>query len=68
MFGVAMFEAIEVKGRSMLNFEVTTSKFIHLWTNGSKVLIYLSFFIVLQRLTLVNNAKRKISKSNKSEL
>ena len=26
MFGVAIFEAIEVKGRSMLNFEVTTSK------------------------------------------
>ena len=29
MFGGAMFEAIEVKGCSMLNFEVMTSKFIH---------------------------------------
>ena len=26
MFGVAVLEAIEVKGRMMLNFEVTTSK------------------------------------------
>ena len=34
-------------------------------TNGSKVLIHLSVFIVSQRLTLVSNAKRKISKSNK---
>ena len=28
MFGVAIFEAIEVKGRSMLNFEVMTSTII----------------------------------------
>ena len=28
MFGEAVFEAIEVKGRSMLNFEVTTSKIL----------------------------------------
>ena len=35
-------------------------------TNGSKVLIYLSFFIFPQRPTLVSTAKRKISKSNKS--
>ena len=28
MFGVAVFEAIEVKGRSMLNFEVMTSTII----------------------------------------
>ena len=26
MFGVAVFETIEVKGHSMLNFEVMTSK------------------------------------------
>ena len=26
IFGKAVFEAIEVKGRKMLNFEVTTSK------------------------------------------
>ena len=37
-------------------------------TNGSKGLIYLSFFIVPQRLILVSIAKRKIPKPNKSEL
>ena len=67
----------------MLNFEAATSKFCYHFlkfgcqpwksktdlcmTNGSKVLIYLSFFIVPQRLALVSNVK-KISKSNKSEL
>jgi hypothetical protein len=28
MFGVALFEAIEVKGQSMLNFEAATSNFV----------------------------------------
>ena len=28
MFGVTVFEAIEVEGRSMLNLEVTTSKIV----------------------------------------
>ena len=28
MFGVAFFETIEVKGRLVLNFKVTTSKFV----------------------------------------
>ena len=64
--------------------EVTTSKFQnHSWkfgcqprkgkadlcmTNGSRVLIYLSFLIFPQRPTLASTAKRKVSKSNKSEL
>ena len=84
MFGRVVFEAIEVKGCSRLNFEAVTSKFFkRLWkfgcqpqkskadlcmTNGSKILIFFVFFIVPQRLTLVSNAKRKISKSNKPEL
>ena len=34
----------------------------------SRVVSYLESFIVPQRLPLVSNAKRKISKSNKSEL
>ena len=58
IFAHAIFEAIEVKGRSMLNFEAVTLKFgNHFWkfgcqprksktdlwmTNGSKVLIYLT--------------------------
>ncbi len=29
MFGVAVFEAIEAKGQSMLNFEAATSKFFN---------------------------------------
>jgi hypothetical protein len=68
IFGRAVFEAIEVKGRSMLNFEVTTSKFCnHFWkfgclprtgkadlcvTNGSKGLIYLSFLLFLKDILL----------------
>ena len=35
-------------------------------TNGAKVLIYLSFLLFFKDLD--NNAKRKMSKSNKSEL
>ena len=67
-FGRAIFEAIELKGHSMLNFEVTTSKICnHIWkfgcqpqksktvlcmTNGSKVLIYLSFLLFLKEYFL----------------
>jgi hypothetical protein len=36
--------------------------------NGFKSSDFFVFFIVPQRLTLVGNAKRNISKSNKSEL
>ena len=84
MFGVAVFEAIEVKGRSMLNFEVKTSKFCnHFWNFGCQPLKgkvdlrskvwqtvpgFWFFFIVLQTLILVSNGKRNMSKSNKSEL
>ena len=58
IFALAVFEVIEVKGRSRLNFEAATSKFCnHLWkfgyqprkskadlcmTKSSKVLIYLT--------------------------
>ena len=79
IFVCAVSKAIEVKGRSMLNFEAATSKFGNqFWnfgyqpqkskadlcmTNSYKVLIFV-FFIVPQRLTLLSNAKRKISKSN----
>jgi hypothetical protein len=61
ILGRAVFEAIEIKGHSMLNFEVTTSKFCnHFWkfggqpwkgktdlcmTNGSKVLICLTLIV-----------------------
>jgi hypothetical protein len=77
---ITVAEAIEVKGRSRLNFEAATSKFCNLFckfscqprksktdfcmTNSSKVLIYLSFLLSPN----VSNAKRKTSKSNKSEL
>ena len=60
IFACAVFEAIEVKGQSRLNFKAATSKFCnHFWkfgcqprkskadlgmTNGSTVLIYLCFF------------------------
>ena len=68
MFGLAAFEAIEVKRLSMLNLEVTTSKIcnrfrkfgcqprkgkaVFCMTNGSKVLIYLSFLLFLNDLLL----------------
>jgi hypothetical protein len=81
---VPFLRAIEVKGWLRLNFGAATSKSCnHFWkfgcqlwkskadlfmTNGSKGLIYLSFFIVPQRLILVSIAKRKIPKPNKSEL
>jgi len=83
IFACAVFEAIKVKGLRSEVIEVATSKFCNHFqkfgcqpqkgkadlcmTNGSKDLIYLSFFVP-QRPTLVSNAKRKISKSNKSEL
>ena len=37
-------------------------------TNGSKVLIYLTFLYFIFYCTLVNNAKGNLAKSNKSEL
>ena len=67
IFVRAIFEAIEVKGRSRLNFEAATLKFCnHFWkfgcqhwkskyvctTNGPKVLIYLSFLMFLKDLLL----------------
>ena len=68
IFGWAIFEAIEVKGGSMLNFEAAISKFCnHFWkfgcqprksnanlcmANGSKVLIYLSFLLFVKDLLL----------------
>ena len=67
-----------------LNFEAATSKFgNHSWnfgsspqngkvdlcmTNGSKVLIYLTFLYFIFYCTLVSNAKGNLAKSNKSEL
>ena len=75
MFGVAVFEAIEVKGRSMFNLEVTTSKILIIseslaadldkgavfcMSNGSEVL----FFIGPQRLLYVSNAKKKDIRSH----
>ena len=84
IFGLAVFEAIEVKGRSMLNFEATTLKFCNIfWKLGCqpqkrkcrplyhkrfKSFDLFVFFVVPPRPTLGSNAKRKISKSNKSEL
>ena len=66
------------------NFEAGTSKFgNHSWnfgsspqngkvdlcmTNGSKVLIYLTFLYFIFYRTLVSNAKGNVAKSNKSEL
>ena len=68
IFAHAIFEAIEVEGRSLLNFEAAISKFgNHFWkfgcqpwksktdlfmTNGSKVLIYLTFLSFLKDLLL----------------
>ena len=65
-------------------FEAATSKFCnHSWhffsspqngkvdlcmTNGSKVLIYLTFLYFIFYCTLVSNAKGNLAKSNKSEL
>ena len=65
-------------------FEAATSNFcIHSWnfgttpgngkvdlctTNGSKVLIYLTFLYFIFYCTLVSNAKGNLAKSNKSEL
>ena len=65
-------------------FEATTSNFCnHSWnfsfsprngkvdlstTNGSKVLIYLTFLYFIFYCTLVSNAKGNLAKSNKSEL
>ena len=67
-----------------LNFEAVTWKFgNHSWnfgsspqngkvdlcmTNGSKVLIYLTFLYFIFYCTLVSNAKGNLAKSNKSEL
>ena len=67
-----------------LNFEAATSKFGNQsWnfgfspqngkvdlctTNGSKVLIYLTFLYFIFYCTLVSNAKGNLAKSNKSEL
>ena len=66
------------------NFEVATSKVWHCFskfgsspqkgkvdlctTNGSKVLIYLTFLYFIFYCTLVSNAKGNLAKSNKSEL
>ena len=80
IFACAVFEAIEAKGQLRLNFEGATSKFCsHFWKFGcqpQKSLYDKQFqssdlfvvFIVPQRLNLVSIAKKKISKSNKSEL
>ena len=84
IFVRAVFEAIEVKERSMLNFEVTTSKICnHFWkfgcqprkrkadlcmTNGSKVLIYLTLLNFLLHYLQEYSKIWNIEKSNKSEL
>ena len=54
----------------MLNFVATTSKSKAdlCKTNGSKVLIYLTFLYFIFYCTLVSNAKGNLAKSNKSEL
>ena len=79
-FSLWPFEVVEVEWRSMLNFEAATSKFGNCsskfgfspqkgkvdlcMTNGSKVLIYLTFLYFIFYCTLVSNAKGNIGKPN----
>ena len=74
LFGRAVFEAIEFKVRSRLNFEIFTSKcFSWLWkdcfqprkckadlckTNGSKIRIYLSLLFFLKEAVLLQCKER----------
>ena len=82
-FSLRPFEVVEVKWKSVSKFwgcdlEIWQS-FLKLWlltskcldlcmTNGSKVLIYLTFLYFIFYCTLVSNAKGNLAKSNKSEL
>jgi hypothetical protein len=83
-FSLGPFEVVEVKWRSMLNFEAATSKFCNYsWKfgssprkgkvdlcmiNGSKVLIYLTLLYFLLHYLQEYSKMWNIAKSNKSEL
>jgi hypothetical protein len=84
IFARAIFEAIEVKGPSRLNFEAATSKFCNhirkfgcqpgkskadlCMTIGCKVLIYLTFMSFFLHLLTRVSLWGTIKKTNKSEL